>query len=274
MATTTITLPNGAAVYHRSPGSIPATTLRRDLLTDQNVANLATAMNLLDLATAIADPGASGAIPVTSSGYVPIVTATAESRTLAVPTFSGQLLLLEMKTDGGDCTITVAQAIDEYGTTNVVLNDAGDAVLLVGVYSGSNLRWRTVANRGVDTVPERGPLESLIADPGNAGAIPVTRSGHVEIVTAAAETRTLAAPSFNGQLLLISMKTDVALAIPLDALARRLNYHAANCLTDAESLTNFRAALAVEMRRAAADPCPTSRSTRTRAWSSWTFIEG
>jgi hypothetical protein len=44
----------------------------------------------------------------------------------------------------------------------------------------------------------------------------------------------------------------VALAIPLDALARRLNYHAANCLTNAESLTNFRAAMAVEMRRAAA----------------------
>jgi hypothetical protein len=175
MATTTITLPNGSAVYHRSPGSIPATTLRRDLLENQNVANLATAMNVLDLATAIADPGASGAIPVTSSGYVPIVTAAAESRTLAVPTFAGQLLLLEMKTDGGDCTITVAQAIDEYGTTSIVLNDAGDAVLLVGVYSGANLRWRVVANRGVDTVPERGPLESLIADPGNAGAIPVTR---------------------------------------------------------------------------------------------------
>jgi hypothetical protein len=229
MATTTITLPNGAAVYHRSPGSIPATTLRRDLLTDQNVANLATAMNLLDLATAIADPGASGAIPVTSSGYVPIVTATAESRTLAVPTFAGQLLLLEMKTDGGDCTITVAQAIDEYGTTNIVLNDAGDAVLLVGVYSGANLRWRTVANRGVDTVPERGPLESLIADPGNAGAIPVTRSGHVEIVTAGAETRTLAAPSFNGQLLLISMKTDGGDAVL--TCATTLNQTANNTLT-------------------------------------------
>lgn len=160
------------------------------------------------LSTVVADPGASGAIPVTASGYCPIVTAAAESRTLAIPTFAGQTLLLNFKTDGGDCTITVAQAIDEYGTTSIVLNDAGDEVLLVGVYLGSALRWRVASNRGVDTVPSRGPLETLIADPGASGAIPVTKSGHVELVSAAAETRTLAAPSFNGQQLLISLKTD------------------------------------------------------------------
>lgn len=208
MATSTITLPNGTAVYHRSPGTIPADTLDRTRLADQNVAKLAACVAAQSLPMAIADPGASGAIPVNVSGYVPLVTAAAETRTLAVPTFAGQLLLLELKTDGGDCTITVAQAIDEYGTTSIVLNDAGDAVLLAGVYSGANLRWRVIANRGVDSVPVRGPLESLVADPGASGAIAVTRSGHVELVTAAAETRTLAAPSFNGQMLLISLKTD------------------------------------------------------------------
>jgi predicted RecA/RadA family phage recombinase len=52
------------------------------------------------------------------------------------------------------------------------------------------------------------PLTANIADPGNAAAIPVTASGHVDIVTTAAQTRTLAAPSFAGQQLLVSMKTD------------------------------------------------------------------
>lgn len=45
---------------------------------------------------------------------------------------------------------------------------------------------------------------ALIADPGDAGAIPVTRTGNVAITTAAAETRTLAIPTFNGQRLAIS----------------------------------------------------------------------
>lgn len=43
----------------------------------------------------------------------------------------------------------------------------------------------------------RGPRK--ITDPGNAGAIPVTHSGSCAMTTAAAETRTLAAPTFDGQ---------------------------------------------------------------------------
>jgi predicted RecA/RadA family phage recombinase len=54
----------------------------------------------------------------------------------------------------------------------------------------------------------RGPVEKLIADPGNAGAIPVNDSGYCPIVTAGSETRTLAAPSFIGQELLLYIKTD------------------------------------------------------------------
>lgn len=46
--------------------------------------------------------------------------------------------------------------------------------------------------------------EALIADPGDAGAIPVTRSGNVAITTAAAETRTLAIPGAAGITLNIS----------------------------------------------------------------------
>jgi predicted RecA/RadA family phage recombinase len=51
-------------------------------------------------------------------------------------------------------------------------------------------------------------LTADLADPGNAGAIPVTDSGKCDIVTTAAQTRTLAAPTYVGQQLLLSMKTD------------------------------------------------------------------
>lgn len=48
----------------------------------------------------------------------------------------------------------------------------------------------------------------VIADPGNAGAIPVDESGTCAITTAGAETRTLAIPTFAGQEIAISMDVD------------------------------------------------------------------
>ena len=100
------------------------------------------------VAAGIADPGASGAIPVTASGHVDIVTAAAETRTLAAPTFGGQELLIGMKTDGGDCVITCATTVNQTGNNTITLNDAGDAVLLVGKVNGSNKRWSVVSNDG------------------------------------------------------------------------------------------------------------------------------
>lgn len=47
-----------------------------------------------------------------------------------------------------------------------------------------------------------------VADPGNAGAIPVTRSGCCAVTTAGAETRTLAVPAKTGIKLAISMDVD------------------------------------------------------------------
>jgi len=58
------------------------------------------------------------------------------------------------------------------------------------------------------TANHYGPLNNAIADPGDGEAIPITASGTVAIVTEGAETRTLAAPSFVGQELLLYMKTD------------------------------------------------------------------
>jgi len=49
---------------------------------------------------------------------------------------------------------------------------------------------------------------AAIADPGDAGAIPVTRSGSVAITTEDAETRTLAIPGIAGIMLAISLDVD------------------------------------------------------------------
>jgi predicted RecA/RadA family phage recombinase len=100
------------------------------------------------LTASIADPGTAGAIPVTDSGYVDIITAAAETRTLAAPTYVGQMLLVSLKTDGGDCVITCATTVNQTGNNTITLNDAGDAVLLVAKTSGANKRWSVVSNDG------------------------------------------------------------------------------------------------------------------------------
>jgi hypothetical protein len=96
----------------------------------------------------IADVASGAAIPVTASGKVEIVTTGAETRTLAVPTFIGQQLLLSMKTDGGDCVVTVADPHIDGTNNTITFNDVGDTVLLVAGISGAGFVWRLAFNVG------------------------------------------------------------------------------------------------------------------------------
>ena len=100
------------------------------------------------LTAELTDPGDAGAIPVTDSGHCDLVTAGAETRTLAAPTYLGQMLLLSLKTDGGDCVITCATTINQTGNNTITLDDAGDAILLVAKAKGADLRWSVVSNDG------------------------------------------------------------------------------------------------------------------------------
>jgi predicted RecA/RadA family phage recombinase len=101
-----------------------------------------------DIQSLIADPGNAGAIPVTHSGYCPIVTAGSETRTLAAPTFIGQELLLYIKTDGGTAVITVASAINQTGNNTITMADVRDVIRLVAIESGSSKVWHVVSNDG------------------------------------------------------------------------------------------------------------------------------
>jgi len=102
-----------------------------------------------DFSNAIADPDDAGAIPVTKSGRCPIVTAGAETRTLAIPNHAGQILVLELKTDGGDCVVTVASAINTTGNNTITFDDAGDFISLQAVDVNGTLAWRVLASSGV-----------------------------------------------------------------------------------------------------------------------------
>lgn len=97
----------------------------------------------------IADPGDAGAIPVTASGFCSIVSEGAETRTLAIPTFLGQELLITMDTDGGTVTLTVASAINATGNNTLTFAEESDTIFLVAVSKQDVLCWRVMGNDGV-----------------------------------------------------------------------------------------------------------------------------
>ena len=118
---------------------------------------------------------------------------------MAAPTFIGQEITLALKTDAGDCAVTILSTVDEFAHTVVTLNDAGDYVILRAIEIGSNLRWRIVQEEGALFSNAIG-VGNIIADPGDAAAIPVIYK-HVSIglTVAGVETNTLAIPTMVGQ---------------------------------------------------------------------------
>jgi hypothetical protein len=102
-----------------------------------------------ELGYAITDPGDAGAIAVTRTGTCPLVTAGAETRTLADPTFVGQVINLCFKTDGGDAVVTSANGVNQTGNNTLTFADAGDVISLVAIEVGANYRWRVAHNDGV-----------------------------------------------------------------------------------------------------------------------------
>lgn len=97
----------------------------------------------------LTDPGDAGAIPITASGVCHLVTAGAETRTVADPTQVGLQLTLYFLTDGGDCVVTFASPVNVTGNNTATYADAGDYQHLVSVRDGaSSFRWAEVKNDG------------------------------------------------------------------------------------------------------------------------------
>jgi len=97
----------------------------------------------------IADPGASGAIPVGHSGVCALTTTAAQTRTIAVPAKVGDIIAITLSVDGGNATLTAASAINQTGNNTAVFDDAGDTLTLIATRKGAALVWRVLANDGV-----------------------------------------------------------------------------------------------------------------------------
>ncbi len=96
----------------------------------------------------VADPGDAGAIAITGSGYVTLVSAGAETRTLAAPASIALELLIYSKTAVGTITITCATTVNEAANNTIVFTNTGESLRLVAVEEGATLRWRVVSIDG------------------------------------------------------------------------------------------------------------------------------
>jgi Uncharacterized conserved protein (DUF2190) len=108
----------------------------------------------------------------------------------------------------GDMIFWNAAATQNYGGTGAYTNIAAGGGVFVGyalITPGTTAGALTGDNYGyfVKSVSPAGSANNIIPDPGATGAIPVTNSGTVNITTAGAETRTIAAPAAAGLSLIL-----------------------------------------------------------------------
>lgn len=98
------------------------------------------------------DPGNAGVIRVTEDlAILEMVSAAAETRTLAAPTKPGIRFVIRLMTDGGSIVLTAADGLNADGDTEATFDDASDILALVSVTkSDGSYRWEIESgNSGV-----------------------------------------------------------------------------------------------------------------------------
>jgi len=92
----------------------------------------------------------AAAIPANTSAQYQIITAAAETNTLAIPATRGLVISLMCEVYAvGDRVVTVASAINQATNTVMTFGAVGDWITLVAVDIGGTLYWRVLANDGV-----------------------------------------------------------------------------------------------------------------------------
>ena len=109
------------------------------------------ALNGFMPAALVADPGDGVAIPVNQSAHISLtVGAGAETNTLAIPAFQGQIMSIELGVVGaGTRAITAASVINVANQTQMTFAAALDRIVLIGTPVGATLFWYVLVNDGV-----------------------------------------------------------------------------------------------------------------------------
>lgn len=93
------------------------------------------------------DPGNAGTITIFKGfAQIPLVSAGAETRTLARPTRQGVFCSLYVQTYVGNITLTVTGNYNTNGNSTIVLSAAGQFVLFESFFDGTNYYWELVGS--------------------------------------------------------------------------------------------------------------------------------
>jgi len=90
--------------------------------------------------------------------------------------------------------------------THIADGSAAHAASAISIADAGGYTAQTTVEAALQEIYPKAPV--AIADPGDAGAIPVTKSGSVAITTTGAETRTIAIPGLAGITISISLDVD------------------------------------------------------------------
>lgn len=111
--------------------------------------------HLFDVHHELPDPGNGGTIRFTGDLMIcEMVSAAAETRTLAPPSKSGIRAAIRLKTDGGDVVVTQANGFNAAGEVKATFNDASDILILDSVETTTpgTFRWQ-IATRRITFLP-------------------------------------------------------------------------------------------------------------------------
>ena len=83
-------------------------------------------------------------------GICELVTAAAETRTLADPIGGGLMAVIRMRVDGGDAVVTAANGLNVAANTVATFADVGDLLQMVSVETATAgvFRWEILVNTG------------------------------------------------------------------------------------------------------------------------------
>lgn len=164
------------------------------------------------------DPGASGTITVDRSpAYVPLNSATAESRTLARPTRAGAIVTIAMRVDGGDITLTVTGGYNEDGDTTFTLSDPGQFITLVACeIASATFAWRKLSDYSTANITptEAAVLDGILATSTELNAVADTDN---RVVTLSTTPIAITEATHNRKIMYITKTDGIAITLPAAA---------------------------------------------------------
>jgi len=142
---------NSAATLFSMTGAgvcaIAATTTHTGAFSVVGALGASSVLGTTPLIPVVADPGNGNAIPVTGNASVDIQTGAAETNTMAIPTFAGQIIVMTCSVYAvGDRVVTVAGGLNVAGATTITLSAAGQSVALIATTVAGGFVWRVLMN--------------------------------------------------------------------------------------------------------------------------------